>query len=241
MKNIEILFKKILKLFFDLFFKFKGKKKYSVSLQKTIDLYGDEDFRGLFAKIRAWDAPYQEAEKLIPNRGRIYDLGSGDGLFANYLSISSKNRIVTGIEIRKGRALDSHKGMSNTTFKVGNVLNENLINPTCVTMFHLLHHIAKTDDQERLIEKVSHSLKRGGKLVIVEICERPFYKYIFCYLVDAFVLPILFDQKLFDFDFHYRNIRDWESVLRRNGFTIKSEPIDKGMPFPHVIFEATKI
>lgn len=241
MKNLSMILKKILKLFFDVIFKIKQNKKYSNNIRETIDLYKNDGFGSLFAKVRAWDAPYEEVEKLVPKKGIIYDLGSGDGLFANYLSIASKKRIVTGIEIRKGRVLDSYKGVSNTTFKVGNVLSENLINPTCVTMFHLLHHITKTDDQERLIKKVSHALKTGGKLVIVEICERPFYKYIFCYLVDAFVLPILFDQKLFDFDFHYRNMRDWERVLRKNGFAIKSEPIDKGMPFPHVIFEATKI
>lgn len=241
MKNLSMILKKILKLFFDVIFKIKQNKKYSNNIRETIDLYKNDGFGSFFAKIRAWDAPYEEVEKLVPKKGIIYDLGSGDGLFANYLSIASKKRIVTGIEIRKGRVIDSYKGVSNTTFKVGNVLNENLINPTCVTMFHLLHHITKTDDQERLIEKVSHSLKTGGKLVIVEICERPFYKYIFCYLVDAFVLPILFDQKLFDFDFHYRNVRDWESVLRRNGFTIKTKLMDKGMPFPHVIFESTKI
>lgn len=241
MKNLSMILKKILKLFFNVIFKIKQNKKYSNNIRETIDLYKNDGFGSLFAKIRAWDAPYEEVEKLVPKKGIIYDLGSGDGLFANYLSIASKNRKIIGIEIRKKRVTDSFKGLKNTKFIVGNVLKDNLLNPNCVTMFHLLHHISIESEQEKLIKKVSRSLRKKGKLIIVEICERPFHKYFFCYLVDAFVLPILFDQKLFDFDFHYRNVRDWESVLRRNGFTIKTKLMDKGMPFPHVIFESTKI
>lgn len=232
--------KLLLRIFFAVYFFIRGKPKFSKKLSEAVNLYKGEGFESFFQTIRAWDAPHEKIEKLVPKKGKILDLGSGDGLLANYLALSSKKRKVVGVELRKNRVGVSQKGLSNTRFIRGDVLENNLSLSDCVLMFHLLHHIYPKDYQEKLIRKVSKSLIKGGKLVIVEITQKPFLKYLFCFLVDAFVLPILFDKKLYDFDFRYRRPNEWGKMLSENGFSFKTMLVHRGMPFPHIIFYARK-
>jgi len=81
--------RKIVQVIFDLFL---GKHQSDDRVvNKIIGLYQDGGFTGIFAKIRFWDAPYIEMEKMIAKRGNIVDLGCGDGIFANFLTLKSKN------------------------------------------------------------------------------------------------------------------------------------------------------
>lgn len=240
MRLINSILKLLITIFFAFLFLFRGKPRFSEDLKRTIALYKDDGFGRLFATIRSWDAPYDQMEKLIPKRGTILDIGSGDGLFANFLAISSPKRNVVGVDLRKQRVMAGEKGVPNVRFIVGDAINTKLPKADSVVMFHLLHHIYPKMKQREIIQKVANLLSKNGKFVVVEIAQRPILKYIFCFLVDAFVLPVLFDRKLYDFDFHYRKPVEWEEILSENGFTSTRKFVDRGMPFPHVIINATK-
>lgn len=236
-KNVLWLF---INLFFRVYFYIFGKPKISRALQKTLILYGGSNFFELFSLIRAWDAPFYEVNKAVPLKGLIVDLGCGDGTQSNFLALSSKERKVVGVEINKDRILEADKGIKNTKFLTGDIRSVKFPKADCIVLTHVLHHLPNKLDQQKLLKRLHGDLKKSGKLVIVEIIEKPFLKYVFTWLTDAFTVPILFEKKLYDFNFHYRKEREWIELCRRLGFVCTVTYPHKGKPFSHVLFECKK-
>lgn len=238
MKTIKQLLIGMINIFYKLYFGLAGEPKISSHLSETLKLYGKNEFLAVFNKIRAWDAPFDEIEKMVPNEGLIVDLGSGDGLLGNFLAISSKKRKIWGIEINKGRAKSSPHVENRTSFKAGDILEDNFPKADAITLIHVLHHLGSYEDQEKLIRKCKDKLKTGGILVIAEIIEKPILKYIFTAITDYVILPILFENKLFSGKIHFRSLKAWQKLLKNNGFIISTKLINRGMPFSHVIIKA---
>jgi len=241
MKLVKPILEKVVEVFFKIFFLIFGEPKISDNLGKAIDLYKHRGFSSLFAKIRAWDAPYDQVEKLIPSSAKVLDLGSGDGLMANFLALSSRKRKVSGIELNKMRVKESYRGLKNTSFSRGNIVKSSYKEVDVVLLIHVLHHLSSFDAQEEVIKKISKTLSKNKKLIILEIDDKPFLKYIFSFLVDAIVVPILFERKLFSFDFRYRKKKEWLRLLKEYGFSIvAAKHVSKGMPFSHILINTRK-
>lgn len=231
---INFLLQRILRVFFKLILK-EEKDPY---IKKIIDLYKKNGFTYLFAKIRIWDSPFAEVERFIPKRGTILDLGCGDGFFANYLALKSSKRKVIGIEINKDRVKDANKGLENTQFIKEDVTKSKLNYVDVILMFHLLHHLHSKKAQISLIKYCVKKLKKDGKLLIVEVDRKPLVKYLFSYLIDTIIVPILFDKKLTDFNIHYRSQDEWIKLLKSFNLKISTRKADTGKPFSHIIIEA---
>lgn len=214
--------------------------KEDKNIEKTISLYKGDGFTSVFAKLRFWDAPFSELEKIIPKTGRILDLGCGDGIFANYLAITGPRRDIVGIELKKNRLKFANKGLKNTRYFAGNVLRKEFPQVDVVIMIHLLHHLPSRESQEVLIKKVLDKLGTGGKLIIAEVSERPLLKYIISWVTDVFVVPLLFDRKLFSVNVYYRKDKNWKDLLLKHGFGVEYRSLHKGKPFSHNLFVATK-
>lgn len=227
------------RIFFRFFFFFFGKPKLNANLEKTLKLYKNNDFFEVFTYIRAWDAPFEILEKRLPRRGLIYDLGCGDGLFSNFLALSSPQRKIVGLELDKNRVKEAGKGIRNANFRKADITKVKLKKADAVVLVHVLHHLRSYKEQERMLAGIRKILKSDGKLIVVEIAERPFAKYIFTWLTDAITVPILFENKFFSMDFYYRKAIEWETLLNKTGFEVSTEPIHKGKPFSHVLFECS--
>lgn len=209
-------------------------------IKKIISLYQKNEFTAIFAKLRFWDAPFREIEKVIPREAKILDLGCGDGIFANYLAITGPKRKITGIEINRDRLKEANKRLKNTRFLTGDVLKTNIPKVDVITMIHLLHHLPSKKSQEELIGKVYQKLEPGGKLIIAEVAEKPFPKFVLSWIVDVFIVPILFQGKLFSGQIFYRKNCQWNKLLLNYGFKVKFISLHKNKPFSHSLFIATK-
>jgi len=227
-------------LFFKIFFSCNSKVQFSVNLEKAIGLYKNDGFGSLFAKIRAWDSPYDQINTYIPDKVKITDLGCGDGLLVNFLALSSKERKVYGIEINKSRIEIANKGIPNTTFKQGDILKEKISSSDVYLLVHVFHHLPSYQDQKKLIENITRVSKKGQKIIILEIDSKPLLKYIFSWITDVITVPVLFNQKIFSSKIFYRNRQEWTRLLSKYGYKVRSKRIHKGMPFSHVLFVATR-
>lgn len=224
------------RLFFKLYFGAVGKPKINKNLKKVLSLYKKRGFLADFSLIRIWDAPFEKLEKISPRKGDVLDLGCGDGILSNYLAVSSAERSVTGIELNKNRIKEADRGLKNAKFVQGNILEKEFPKSDAVFLTHVLHHLASYEDQEKLLVKCGNDLKKNGKLIVTEIIERPFLKFLFSALTDIIIVPILFDGKIIDAKIHYRTLSSWKKLFIKLGFKFKYEIIHKGMPFSHVIF-----
>ncbi|QQS38618.1 class I SAM-dependent methyltransferase [Candidatus Woesebacteria bacterium] len=232
-KSLLIIF---VKAFFKIYFFIFGKPKYGNLFKQTLELYNGAGFIEIFSLIRMWDAPFEEINKLVPKSGRIIDLGCGDGILTNYLALSSKNRKLVGIEINKNRLKDANKGVENTKFEKGDIVSGKYPKADCIILSHVLHHLPNRKSQEKVVKETFAKLNTNGKLIIVEIIERPVLKSIFTWLTDAFIVPILFEKKLYDFNFHYRREKEWDELLCGNGYSISKTYPHSKKPFSHIIY-----
>jgi trans-aconitate methyltransferase len=220
---------------------FLGKLSKEKDFKRTIELYSKSDkFTSVFVKLRLWDAPFTEISKLIPSKCKVLDLGCGDGILINFLAQLYPKAQFTGIEINKTRLKEADKKLPNTSFKRGNVLTYAFPKSDIILMTHLLHHLPSLESQVKLIKKAQRNLNKNGKLIITEIDTKPTAKYVITYLVDAFIVPIFFEKKMYDFNFHYRTKTQWKNLLAEEGLKVKSFPAHKDKPFSHIIFNANK-
>lgn len=214
---------------------FFSKISNNESVQKTIRLYPESKF----IKIRFWDAPFIEVEKLVPKKGRILDLGCGEGIFTNFLGLSSPPRKVTGIETNKNRLSQAKKGVGNVLFSIGDVTKLTLPKCDTIILFHLLHHLLSYKQQLDLLKNIYKTIKKSDKLIIVEVEPKFSFKYLLVWITDHFLVPIIFDKKIYSPVF-FRKQNDWTDLLKEQGFYCKVMPADKGKPFSHIIIECTK-
>ena len=206
---------------------------------KTIGLYSGLGWKSLFARIRIWDAPYEQVERVIPKKGVIVDLGCGEGLFSNYLALGSEKRIIFGVDINKNRLKQAYHGVTNTKFVFGDVNKAKIPAADAIILMHLLHHLDSFEKQEELLRLCWSKLRKKGKLVIIEVEPKVSLKYLIAYFMDHFLVSWVFERKFYS-QIYFRKKKNWLKLLNRIGFKVSSYPGDKNKPFPHIIFECNK-
>lgn len=206
----------------------------------TINLYADVGWKKWFSKWRFRNAPYIEVEKNIAKKGRIIELGCGEGIFSNYVALSSSKREVIGYELNEERIKEADRGLPNAKFKKADVTKLSLPKADTVVLFHVLHHLTSYKKQEELLQEIARLLKKGKKLVIVEVNMKFSLKFIVASLFDYFIVPVVFEKKLND-KIYFRKSEDWVRYIRNLGFSVKSKEVDRGMVFPHLILYCTKL
>lgn len=229
-----------LSIFFNVLFRLSRDQKNSIDIERVTRLYQKEGFSELFTKIRFWDAPFEMLEKIVSKKGKIIDLGCGDGLLANYLALKSDQRQLLGVDKNLQRLKSADKGLKNTHFITGDVLRTKIATSDSILMVHLLHHLSSFETQETIIQKSKENLKKGGQLVIVEIDRKPFLKYLLTWIVDILIFPILFEGRLLDLRIYYRKSEEWKTLLEKLGFNVKIRAAHQGKPFSHIILVGTK-
>lgn len=229
----------LLRIFFNLYFLVFGKPKISGSLKKVLSFYETGGFGEFFSFIRVWGAPFEEIAGVVPKKGLIVDLGCGEGILTNYLAFLFPAQKYLGVDIDKKRISLADKGLPNASFKFGDVTK--LAIPPCngIILSHLLHHLESFEKQEKLIEKCYHNFKKNGVLVITEVDNKPFTKYLISTLTDYILVPILFNGKIYE-RAYFRKKEQWLILLQRVGFKVKVIEANRGKPFSHIIFKCTK-
>lgn len=152
--------------------------------KKTISLYKENIRVWIFTVIRFWTGSFSELEQYVPKSGIIIDLGSGYGIFSNYLALFSSKRTIIGVDTDKNKVSKSFRGVANTSFKSGDATRMKFKNVTGVIIHDVLHHLNSYQDQENLVKDCSLMLKKGGILLIVEVDKKPLIKWVFGRLAD---------------------------------------------------------
>ena len=215
----------------DFFKKISGNK----DVEEVVTLYPEDNF----TKIRFWDAPYIEVEKMIIKSGIITDLGCGEGIFTNFLAMSSPQRKITGIEIDQERFKKADRGLKNVSFKRGDVTTIDIPKSDDIILFHLLHHLPSYKDQEKVIKNCISSLNENGKLIIVEVDIKFSFKYLISLFVDCFLVPWIFEKRFYTPVF-YRSKNNWQKLFNELNLKYRTTNLEKGKPFTHVVFEVTQ-
>lgn len=206
--------------------------------EQAINLYAGTSWETFLSKFKFWEEPYEVVDKILPVYGTITDLGCGEGLLSNYLAISSPKRKVIGYEIASERLSRAKKGVKNAYFYVGDIVNVEYPASDVIVLFHVLHHLPSKDAQENVLKKAKNSLKKQGKIIIVEVHVKATLKYIAAWVADHFLVPWVFEKRFYT-KAYFRKEHEWVNLLKKMGFKIKVRQETSGRPFPNIIFECT--
>lgn len=115
--------------------------------------------------LRTLMLPLEEIDRSLPSKGKIIDLGCGEGIIAKYIA-QNKNRKVIGVDLNQKR-LENGK-FKNLKFELADIRNYNLKNANAVILSDVLHHI-NFADQNRILKNIANSLKKNATLIVKEI------------------------------------------------------------------------
>ena len=175
---------------------------------------------------------------LLPEEGRLLDIGCGFGLFAAYFAQTQRARRITGVDPDARRVelarrtcdtlrLDGHR------FVVGDARSAAVDGPfDGAYVLDVMHHIAR-DDQLQLLERLRDLLAPRGVLVVKDITTEPWLGLKFTELLDRVMVG--WDEPL-----SYRHHREWGEMLRSLGFKVRVVRVPDVLPYPHVVIAATK-
>lgn len=188
-------------------------------------------------------------------RGRVVDIGCGQGLFASLLSALSamqaqpgewpalwpatpKAARYTGIELMPkdvARAEASVGHLQPTPrFVCADMCKAELPPSDLVVILDVLHYV-DLDAQEGVLRRVRDALQPGGRLLLRVGDAASRRGFAMSQWVDRTVTRIRGHRVSPTWG---RTLKDWMALLERLGFSVQSIPMSEGTPFANVLLVA---
>jgi len=175
---------------------------------------------------------------LLPDEGRILDVGCGFGLFAAYFGQTNPRRSIVGVDpdarrVTLASRVAASLDLANHEFHVGDVRSAPLEGPFAAAyVLDVMHHIPSRD-QRAVLERMRDLLVPGGVLLIKDITTEPRYELLFTEILDR--LMVGWNEEL-----AYRHHKEWGEMLAELGFKVRIVRVPDVLPYPHVVIAATK-
>ena len=212
-----------------------------VDKKALIDLYrGRGAWTSLYTRIKFKICPLLPVEPLLPRRGRVLDLGCGNGLFAAILKLGSPERRIIGLDLDEGKiavARQAFRAWSGDELAVGDVVAAaypaaDIV--AIVDVLYLLPHPA----QEAVLRKCHAALPPGGVLAVKEMDTRPRWKFVWNMIQETLAVKII--GFTLGGRFYFKSRAEMTRLLERIGFAVEPVGLDKGYWYPHILYLARK-
>lgn len=173
---------------------------------------------------------------LLPESGRILDVGCGFGLFSAYFSLVAPGRRVIGVDpsakrVEMARNVKRKLGLAHNEYLVGTVEGARPEGPfDGIFMLDVLHHVPRSE-QRRLLEHLRGLLSPRGVLIIKEVTTDSPFKLRFTEALDRVMVGM-------DAPLAYRHHREWVEELSALGLSARVVRVPDILPYPHVVFAA---
>jgi SAM-dependent methyltransferase len=174
---------------------------------------------------------------LLPDEGRILDIGCGFGLFAAYFGQTQPARRIVGVDpnarrIAMAKRVCAGLGLENE-FVAGDARSVEIEGRFAgAYVLDVMHHIP-ADDQLPMLERLRDLLAPRGVLVLKDITTEPHHQLKFTELMDRAMVG--WNEPL-----AYRHHREWGEMLTSLGFHVRMVRVPDVLPYPHVVIAATK-
>lgn len=175
---------------------------------------------------------------LLPDEGRILDVGCGFGLFAAYFGQTHPRRRIVGVDpnerrVKLARDVAKSLGHDSHEFRVGDVRDAALTGTfSGAYVLDVMHHIPEAD-QRPVLARLRDLLLPGGVLILKDITTEPRAGLLFTEALDRLMVGM--KEPL-----AYRHHRAWGEMLTELGFRVRMVRVPDVLPYPHVVIAATK-
>lgn len=175
---------------------------------------------------------------LLPEAGRVLDVGCGFGLWSSYFALVAPRRSVVGVDISArrvevARTVAQRLGLARNTYRAGTVEASGVEGPfDGIVVLDVLHHVAR-EQQRPMLEHLISLLAPGGVLLIKDITTDSTFKLKFTEILDRVMVG--FDEPL-----AYRHHHDWADELESLGMSTRVVRVSDVLPYPHVVVVARR-
>ncbi len=205
-------------------------------------LYKDTSFKvKIYNSIRYKTCPFEKIEKYVPKKGRILEIGSGYGIFSNFLALKSTDRFVKGVDIDRKRtevSLKTIKDRINIEFKSADAKNMIVGKDNKSIVMVDVMYLLPYSSQEKLLINCFDNLLDGGCLVLKDMEMRFDWKFWWTILHEFLAV------KVFNFTFgeglYFRRKKDYLSLLSSIGFKVECIALSKNYFYPHILYLCKK-
>jgi len=172
---------------------------------------------------------------ILPDEGRILDVGCGFGLFSAYFALMCPGRRLVGVDpsarrVEMARSVATRLELANE-YRHGTVATASLRGPfDAIFMLDVLHHVPP-DSQLELLTDLHRLLAPGGVMLIKDVTTDQPLKLKFTELLDRVMVG--FDEPL-----AYRHHHDWSRLLAGLGMRTRIVRVPDVLPYPHVVIVA---
>ena len=190
---------------------------------------------------------------LFPDRGRLLDLGCGQGILLALLVAAKEqfqrghwpqswpppplNLGMRGIEMRKDQVEAARLALgSRAQVDRFDIRDVELQPCSVIALLDVLHYLNWVE-QDRLLEKAANALDPGGLLLLREAdasAGLAFRITRWCERLAGAGRGLLWQELC------YRGASRWIATLQGLGFSVRAEPMSRGTPFANVLFVARR-
>lgn len=171
----------------------------------------------IYFHLRLLMLPIRDIHENLPKKGKILDLGCGNGGLSLALVKLSKQRQLIGWDLDRSRIRDAIKTSSQNksiSFDIKNITTSRVPRISGAVASDFLHHLPRKA-QEALIKKVYLSLGKSGVLIIKETDQDDSVRHELSKFWDRLFYP--------DDETSYRGSKEWVELLERTGFLVSSK------------------
>ena len=211
-------------------------------MKEILELYRENGFLiKIYILIKLKICPYLRIETFFPEKGKMVDLGCGNGLFSNLLGLKSSAREIIGFDLDRKKiriAKRTQKLRSRIEFQTGNIVEMDYPKADLFALIDVLYLIP-FDKQEIILKKCYSSLDKGGILIIKEMDTKPSWKYKWNMIQETLAVKIIgltLGEK-----FYFRSRNEFSRILIALGFKVHPVKLDKGYWYPHILYICEKM
>jgi 2-polyprenyl-3-methyl-5-hydroxy-6-metoxy-1,4-benzoquinol methylase len=208
-------------------------------IRRVIRAYDDPIVRA-YCWIRFWILRQRfldEIGQYLPPSGPVLDIGCGFGLFSLYYAATGPARFVRGIDLNARRIAMARRAaarlsIENVAYEEGDARTfKGDSEVAAAYMLDIVHHIAP-ETVPPLLRRLHACLAPGGVLVLKDVDTRPAPKRWFTWALDKLMAPTA--------PVRYWSSDELAAALRGAGFEVRRHAMLDFLPYPHVIYIATR-
>jgi SAM-dependent methyltransferase len=191
---------------------------------------------------------------LLPNEGRLIDLGCGLGVLSALLtearnqhqagnwnpdwSTPPQNLELHGIELLDWKVETARQALGDRAIVCqGDIRSIELPDCSVAILLDVLLYL-NAAEQRQILQRIARTLQPGGTLLLREGDAAGGLRY----YVTSFAEHVCCLWRGQGWQaLHYRRATEWIALLEELGFSVDSLPMSQGTPFANVLLRATRI